>query len=486
MSHEFVWSFGHWPNQTYNIASNDSKIYQSGTFGLLKGITLITKEITLTKEEIRRDMDARIYITLLVFTQLNWIYSMTISGSVSDDVEFIYKTFPVQSSMGASIEVDVYYPHNSSTPYPILGIYTTRDHVNVKVKCAFKRYGQLGNYNLHPGITMDLYESEPLNCHVDNTINTIHCTGKDFKPRHFSFSFGFQCFNCFSCSLRGLSYNLKIYGQTNETHCLAMSPRTANTCYTYSQYGVFPNLLGHMNIDIDPRDFKFECLDHVIPFICYVYLPKCDPVSKQVIHPCREMCHDYLNTCGNILGEIRDCNYLPSSNGDIPCIHHLVRCTAPPIVENATVVSTNDTAEYSCSEGFTLVGNKTVTCKSLRLWSAPPQCLLIEGKSKPSPDTKSGSTLFVSVLTALLSVYLLIILIIIIVVICKIRSKARRIHGVNGDQMQADMELNEIDEPLRHLATNEAHLKRNREFDAFVLYHFDSDNDFVMNDLVSN
>ena len=135
-------------------------------------------------------MDARIYITLLVFTQLNRIYAMTISGSVSDDVKFIYKKFPVQSSMRAIIEVDVYYPDSN----PILGIYTTRDHVNIKQKCVIKRYGQLENKNMHPGITMlgsDL--SRTLNCATDNT---LHCTGnitvQDFKPRNFSFSFGFQ------------------------------------------------------------------------------------------------------------------------------------------------------------------------------------------------------------------------------------------------------------------------------------------------------
>ena len=74
--------------------------------------------------------------------------------------------------------------------------------------------------------------------------------------------------------------------------------------------------------------------------------------------------------------------------------------------------------------------------------------------------------------------------------ICKIRSKAKRTHGVNRDQMQADMELNEIDEPLRHLKrkevleVSEVCLKRYREFDAFVLYHFDTDDHFVMNDLL--
>ena len=67
-------------------------------------------------------MDVRIYITLLVFTQLNRIYSITISGSVSGDVKFIYKMFPVPPSMRAIIEVDVSYPDSFARHYPILGL----------------------------------------------------------------------------------------------------------------------------------------------------------------------------------------------------------------------------------------------------------------------------------------------------------------------------------------------------------------------------
>ena len=184
-----------------------------------------------------------------------------------------------------------------------------------------------------------------------------------------------------------------------------------------------------------------------------------------MIHPCKEMCNDYLNACEHLFGYIYDCDYLPPWSGDIPCLYHLVRCTAPPVVKNDSVAWTNDTAEYSCSEGFTLVGNKTITCKSLGIWSTPPQCLLIEGK--PS------SNLFVPILTPLVSVLILIILIITIVLICKIRSKSKRKQGVNRDRMQVGIELEEIDAPLRHLARKEvpevsdACFQRNRAFDAY-------------------
>ena len=193
---------------------------------------------------------------------------MTVFGVISDDVKFIYQTFPVPLSMRAIIEVDVSYPDISAGPYPILGIYITQDHPNLKVKCSIKRFGQFGNTDMHPGITMDPYEARILNCNMENTTNMLHCTGditvQDFKPRNFSYSFGFQCFNCLTCSLRGLVYNLKIYGQTNETHCVELSYWTADICYPYTQYGVFPNLLGGENINVSL--LAFGCYEHSIPF----------------------------------------------------------------------------------------------------------------------------------------------------------------------------------------------------------------------------
>ena len=435
-------------------------------------------------------MDNKLFFFVAVLVQLKLTQSQspkrTVSGEIFENVTFIHKTFQVPPSTRAIIEVDVSYPDSFAKTYPILGIYTTQDHLNLKRKCSMLRYGQLGNYNLHPGITMNQHESRPLKCETYNTTNTIHCTGnktvQDFKPRKFSFSFGFNCsYLCGSCSLKGLVYKLRIYGQTNESHCVALSHMDTAICY---DYGVFPNLFGieYVGIPLRPRG----CLELPVPFDCYVLIPKCDPVSKQMIHPCREMCHDFLSACNYMFGYKYNCDYLPARDGNIPCLYGPSSCTAPPKVKNASVEWINETAHYSCSEGLTLVGNKTITCKSLGLWSTPPQCLLIEGKTKPESATK----LFVSILTPLLSVFLVIILILVILVIGRIRSKAKQTQGINREHLQADIELKEIDAPLRHLARkevpkdSEACIKRNREFDAFVLYHFDTDDDFVMNDLL--
>ena len=62
-----------------------------------------------------------------------------ISGEISEDITFLHKTFPVPPSIEAIIEVDAYDPNLSLTDqghYPILGIYTTQDHVNIKKQCT--------------------------------------------------------------------------------------------------------------------------------------------------------------------------------------------------------------------------------------------------------------------------------------------------------------------------------------------------------------
>ena len=430
----------------------------------------------------------RISIILLILTQWRWTNSIAVCGSVSDDANFIYEKFPLQSSMRAIIEVDVYYPYYkylNNWFFPILGIYTTKDHINIRSKCTHNQYGQIRNENLHPGITVDPsgVRSRTLNCENDNTTNMIHCTGniivQDFEPRHFSFSFGFHCaFGCFDCSLRGLDYKLRIYAQRNETNCVELSLDSAKVCYRYSRYGVFPNLVSDPNL----KDLSFHylsgysplCYQQAIRFLCYLYLPKCDPVSKRIILACREMCYEYLNECNHLIVNDFDCDYLLPYGGNIPCFYHLVYCPEPPTVEYARVGRRNNTAHYFCREGFMLEGNKTITCNLTEGWPTPPECLLIEGTA--------------TLLASLLSVFVLVILIVIIMLICIIKFNKKQIHGIIIFQMQVDVK--EMDEPLKAFRRKEVqrvsaiYMKRNREFDSFVLYHFDTDDDFVISHLL--
>ena len=151
-----------------------------------------------------------------------------------------------------------------------------------------------------------------------------------------------------------------------------------------------------------------------------------------------------------------DCDYLPSLGGNIPCFYKPVTCGSPPSVQNAAVLnfsdktfSALDTVDYSCNEGFQMEGNTKISCLISGQWSTSPKCMLAQ--------SSTVHPLFVVLPVLLIP---LVTLLVIIAVKYKIKSKT---------------DLKETDKPL---------LPRKRPFDAFIIYHFDSDEDFVVNDLV--
>ena len=140
-------------------------------------------------------MDAKIYYFWLVIC-MHWKLAhsnaTSVSGEVLEDVIFFHKTFPGLPSERAIIEYSISYPYFSSTTiweHLILGIYTTQDHVNIVKNCTYIYYGQMRNQVMHQ------YVDSRYNDCVSREIR--HCTGnitiQDFKPRNFSFSFGYPC-----------------------------------------------------------------------------------------------------------------------------------------------------------------------------------------------------------------------------------------------------------------------------------------------------
>ena len=139
-------------------------------------------------------MDTKIYYFWLVtIVQGRWAYSITtsVSGEISEHLTFIHKTFPGAAAKRVIIEYDVHVQDEWAL-LPILGIYTTQDHVNLKRNCTYRSYGQVRNTAMHQdfGYFCELGE---------NSRSTRHCVGnitiQDFSPRIFSFSFGFSCYD---------------------------------------------------------------------------------------------------------------------------------------------------------------------------------------------------------------------------------------------------------------------------------------------------
>ena len=437
-------------------------------------------------------MDNKLFFFAAVLVQLKLTQSLerTVSGEILENVTFIHRTFPVPPSMRAIIEVDVLLPDNLRgwPRYATMGIYTTPDHINIKKQCTHSWIGQLANQDLH-------FKIEPprdLNCEVASC-NMLHFTRnitvQDFKPRNFSFSFGFWCDTTSAPSpLKNLVYNITIRGQTNETKCIQLTRN--HTCYRYMQYRISPNLLSSSFKTSDASGYEFfmlnynklfgqePCYQYDTEYVCYTLQPKCDPETQQVVHPCREMCHDAENACFFTKG--LNCDYLPALDGGIPCFYEPVFCTAPPRVKNATVKINSssryehflyDTAQYSCDEGYDIVGNKNITCTYLGQWSTPPTCSPII-KSKPNP------------LSFVLPIIILLLLlpVLIFTIRYKIQLRKKRKAAIEIENDPVDMTFKEEKKPEIPIISPDtvSPLKRKRIFDAFVLYHFDTDDSFVI------
>ena len=218
---------------------------------------------------------------------INWTHAYSLTASVSEfifkDITFLHKTFPVLPSIRAIIEVDVYVQKrviNQWRRYPILRIYTTQDHTNLIKQCTYIEHGQLGNNDLHFGITMNQYRSEPLRCELV-IFNAFHCKGnvtiQDYIPRNFSFSLGFHCDRI--NSLRGLFYSIKIHG-ANQTNCLKLTQQNAKDCFPSLKCGAVSNLLGDWIKfpNLKRLAFGASIYQHAKKFLCYSFVSKCDPV----------------------------------------------------------------------------------------------------------------------------------------------------------------------------------------------------------------
>ena len=304
-------------------------------------------------------------------------------------------------------------------------------------------------------------------------------------------------------------YNLSLSNQRNNSKCVEMSFANGGiNCSQYYTRTSFPNFIGD-TVDTGVRDWfnnfdlletmvaslskhnLLECYAHLKELFCYVFFPKCDPVTKQAVHLCRETCLEVENSCKGVFlslfhnitslsyvssinwqyiintgpSDWWNCSYLPSADGNIPCFFKPVTCGEPPNVPNAFLRMTTEmpsnvllrnksgssynamsTVKYSCrDETFQVLGNETVICLYSGKWSELPRCVKYSKGISP--------------LAVVLPVFLLPVAIFLIVVTINITlaKRARR-----RSEMQ----------------------KRSRDFDAFVCYNFDEDNLFVFNSIL--
>ena len=435
----------------------------------------------------------------------NQVFSLTIYGRIENDTEFYHKELSEYPSKLATIEYCITYNYTAVLIYNAssvgMDIYTTKYDRNLHKRCL-KGFGQLRNENLHiplslrkrsllnlqhrfPNCSMDLKDSDIIHCHGKTTI-------QDYIPRHYGFSFG-SCEQLVRGSLKGLRYNISIYNQNNETNCSSINPvrdvRGIEHCGLLYSHMSLPNLIGDPNWNhvltwinvlkelevigillMTNNSFRkwYKILNQVM---CYVIVPKCDPINNQVIHPCKEMCTNmkdgwmaktFLQESllkESVLPALRaveirntskwfDCDYLPSKHGSIPCFYESLTCDAAPNVENAImddrlnfnkIYKAKAQVEYSCAnDQFQMKGNSTITCLHNGEWSVHPKCVKIVGNKTP-----------LMILLPVLIIPIVLYLVIVITLRCRQKTKSKN-------------------------------LTRNKTFDAFVCYAFDADNEFVM------
>ena len=231
------------------------------------------------------------------------------------------------------------------------------------------------------------------------------------------------------------------------------------------------------------------------------------------------MCQDAKDTPCNHYGDYEyiNCNYLPSVRavwGDNQCFYEPVFCSTPPIVENATHngyryvhSSLHEKVEYSCDEGFEMEGNKIVTCNYNGRWSAPPRCspkIIVNSTLSPTIESGIGSrpgrsrSSLHDLLSIVLPLLLILLAITLVVLVVRYQRKirTRRKRDLTMEYVQFEIALiqrNAIDEPplplrRKHDSLGTAYSvstpKRIRPFDATVFYHFDTGDDFVLNQLL--
>ena len=446
---------------------------------------------------------------------------------------FFYRKLPVAPSVRATIEFSVSYNQSSmrgERPFPLMGIKTVYPTINIQERCSKIIYSQFHNEDLHPILRVGRYRTTT--CKMSGSY-TVNCRGKaavqDYMSRSFHLLFSFDCdslpgwhFNDSPMkSLKGLRYNITFSNLSNKTNdCVDYSNQVkTKVCNGFYRHTSLPNLIGHEQLDIiryysvvvqvyeASMLSRGKCHEHLFEILCHVMLPECDPVTQQVIHPCRETCWALLDACwqtwlslatllapkyGKSWDEKIDCDYLPSFYGSIPCFYKPVTCDSPPDVTNGTrilnvtqkdVYELHDVVQYACVyDTFKMRGNDSITCLYSGQWSQPPP--------KCVPVNNYG----IKFVYFLLPVIFSFLFILFICIGIKYKSKA------SPDLLEERIELDNTltlltdnDEPLLPSKRQQEStlsldsvplLRRNREFDAFVVYHFDTDHGFVTDILI--
>ena len=291
-------------------------------------------------------------------SQLSVTHSVHVSGTINEDSSFFYRKLQVVPSIRTTVEFSVSYMRSSicnTAHYPLMSIYTTYHQVNIEKRCSYIRYGQPRNENLHPHLRVG-HRYRRTTCQLSGS-ETVNCRGKvtiqDYIPRSFYLTFGFHCDWLSVNSLKGLRYYIRFIKQSNITSvCTEYAEGYRSSMYDrFFRQTNIPNLIGDETLD---QVLKYlvsirrlgglmsvhgTCYQHFWEVACHIFLPKCQPAVKKMIHPCRDMCRNMVEGCWQKwlqvftssrrfrldhassidTWKLINCDYLPSVHDNISC-----------------------------------------------------------------------------------------------------------------------------------------------------------------------
>ncbi len=210
--------------------------------------------------------------------------------------------------------------------------------------------------------------------------------------------------------------------------------------------------------------------------------------TSYLITICREVCVEMLSACKEQFLPIVNvitacCSYFPRSRHSETCVSYEVTCKKAPAVENGLMSYIgnidNNTVNYEvgamvtyeCFAGFTIEGPPNATCQYSGEWSPSPTCILM-------PEQKSTTVLSLREKVFFFGGIPLICVILMVILCCGVAKCFFRQKSVDLHKLKTLDTDEHINVPATKFSfvldirakPEECFIKRNKEFDSFVIY----------------
>ena len=353
----------------------------------------------------------------------------SVSGIITDNTKWFHGNLSVRPAMTASIEYHVLLQWPRSTLWyeilensPIITFYYNGQNCpNLRHKCNSDMHGQLFNKDL--AVPLIGRHREKFWCNYENG-GIRDCHGRteiqDFEPKSYFFSLGFECGKSWVRNLKGLKYEVTIYDESNETSCLAV------------------NMTELHQIDSCEQNYQ----DVAFP----------NPLGHTDLAITISALESFLNNLNSQLRSLESLNKCLKELKPFLCDIYLPQCLPE---KNKILLPCRDTCKSIAQDCPLNNFGMDVNCDYL----------------PPCPPTHPNYLIIGLTVCAC-------VIVIVMVTVCCAKNRKRISDACWAwlfEQYRIKTNQKKNDEPR---------LPRNRAFDAFVLYHFDTDDVFVIDTII--